>query len=35
MDFKEKLKSYQEYVNKNLEKTLKKHECQEKILNQS
>ena len=35
MDFKEKLKSYQEYINKNLEKTLKKHNCQEKILNES
>ena len=35
MQFKEKLKEYQELVNKELEKYLRKYECYEKILNES
>ena len=35
MDFKEQLKEYQEIVNKELEKYLRKNECPEKVLNDS
>lgn len=35
MEFKENLKKYQEIVNKELEKYVRKQECPEKILNQS
>ena len=35
MDFKEQLKEYQEIVNKELEKYLRKNECSEKVLNDS
>ena len=35
MDFKEQLKEYQEIVNKELEKYLRKDECPEKVLNES
>ncbi len=35
MDFKEKLKSYQQMLNKELEKYIKKEKCLEKVLNQS
>ena len=35
MDFKQELKKYQEVVNKELEKYLRKEECPEKILNNS
>ena len=35
MEFKEQLKKYQEIVNKELEKYLKKEECPEKVLNDS
>lgn len=35
MQFKEKLKEYQELVNKELEKYLRKDDCYEKILNES
>lgn len=35
MEFKESLKKYQDIVNKELEKYLKKQECPEQILNNS
>ena len=35
MEFKEQLKKYQEIVNKELEKYLKKEECPEKVINDS
>lgn len=35
MDFKEELNSYQEMINKELEKYLRKQECPEKVLNKS
>lgn len=35
MDFKEKLTSYQEIINNELEKYLRKQECPEKVLNKS
>ena len=35
MEFKEKLKEYQETVNKELEKYIKSKDCYEKILNES
>ena len=35
MDFKNELKEYQKIVNNELEKYLRKHECPEKILNES
>ena len=35
MNFKEELKNYQEIINKELEKYLKKQDCPEKVLNQS
>lgn len=35
MNFKEQLKNYQEFIEKELEKNIKKEECQEKILNES
>ena len=35
MEFKEKLKNYQQMINKELEKYLRKQECPEELLNQS
>lgn len=35
MDFKQELNKYQEIINNELEKYLKKHECPEKVLNQA
>lgn len=35
MDFKEELTDYQEMINNELEKYLRKHECPEKVLNKS
>ena len=35
MDFKEQLKEYQEVINKELEKYLRKNDCPEKVLNTS
>ena len=35
MEFKEKLKNYQQMINKELEKYLRKQECPEQILNES
>ena len=35
MEFKEELKAYQQMINEELEKYLRKEECPEEVLNQS